>query len=340
MESITKTKIQFILKQKVGMNLKDKKSGLFNSASFVGYFLQDQPQFDVKISQVIDSNEIDKIVTEFDPDVVIIEALWVPPSKFIELFSINRHSKRKWIVRIHSKAPFLANEGIATKWIKEYCDISTVIISPNTEEFTDQLKICFPHGNFIYLPNIYTEPKIELPQKIKSENTLDIGCFGAIRPLKNHYAQALAAIEFAESINKKLNFHINASRTEQNGDNVLKNMEALFSTGKHELIKHPWYEHSEFIKMASQLDIGMQVSFTESFNIVTADLITAKVPMIVSTDIDWMPVTQRVTPTSHKEIIGKLKLAYNVPALFLTPQENALKYYNTIAQKIWLNAFK
>lgn len=337
---INKTKIQFLLKTKEGVNFKGKKSGLFNSTNFIASFLQQQDQFEIRTNELVDSNEIDRVVSEFNPDVVIIEALWVPPSKFIELFSFGRHAKRKWIVRIHSKAPFLANEGIATKWIKEYCDISTVIISPNTQEFTDQLKVCFPHGNFIFLPNIYLESQINIQKKEQNLDVIEIGCFGAIRPLKNHYAQAIAAIHFAESINKKLNFHINSTRTEQSGDNVLKNLEALFLVGKHELIKHPWYDHNDFIMMASKLDIGMQVSFTESFNIVTADLIIAKVPMVVSDDINWMPAIQRVSPTSHNEIVNKLKLAYNIPSLFLTPQENALKYYTSKSEKIWLIALK
>jgi hypothetical protein len=90
--------------------------------------------------------------------------------------------------------------------------------------------------------------------------------------------------------------------------------------------------------MASKLDLGMQVSFTESFNIVTADLITAKIPMIVSDDIDWMPNLQRVSPTAHNDIVNKLKLAYNLPNLFIIPQENALKYYNAKSEKIWISA--
>ena len=336
----SKIKVQFILKKNQNVNFKGKKAGLFNSANFVVNFLQQQGNFEVDIADVVDSNEIDKVVTAFNPDIVIIEALWVPPSKFLELFSHKRHSNRKWVVRIHSKAPFLANEGIATKWVKEYCDISSVIISPNTEELTNQFKVCFPHGNFLYLPNIYTASNIELPEKIVDEKIINIGCFGAIRPLKNHYSQAIAAIEFAGSINKKLHFHINSSRTEQNGDNVLKNVEAIFSVGRHELIKHPWYDHDDFVIMSSKLDLGMQVSFTESFNIVTADLISAKVPMIVSDDIDWMPLLQRVSPTAHNDIVNKLKLAYNLPSLFITPQENALKYYNAKSEKIWLTALK
>ena len=326
-------KIQFLL-------YKGKNSGLFNSAKFICDFFKQSSNYIFDISIVDDISDIDNIVSKFNPDIVIAEALWIPPSKFLELFSNLEHSKRKWIVRIHSKAPFLSNDIVATTWVKEYCKISTIIISPNTEELTNQLKITFPEGHFLYLPNIYLSSDLEENYFKENKNdSISIGCFGAIRPLKNHYAQALAAIEFAESINKKLNFHIN-SKVEQQGESVLKNLEALFSNGKHNLIKHPWYSHSDFMKIAANLDLGMQVSFSESFNIVTADLITAKIPMIVSKDINWMSFLNKVSPTSHKEIVFRLKLAYFLPWLFLLHQEKALKYYNVTSQKLWTNALK
>jgi hypothetical protein len=60
---------------------------------------------------------------------------------------------------------------------------------------------------------------------VKAEDQfLDVACFGAIRPLKNQLMQGVSAIRCAESIHKTLRFHINASRAEQKGDNVLKNL--------------------------------------------------------------------------------------------------------------------
>ena len=64
---------------------------------------------------------------------------------------------------------------------------------------------------------------------MENKSTIDIGAYGAIRPLKNQLLQALAAIKFAESIGKTLRFHINITRIENNGDPVLKNLRNLFS---------------------------------------------------------------------------------------------------------------
>jgi glycosyltransferase involved in cell wall biosynthesis len=314
-------------------------SGLFNSASFVVSFLTTKG-YEAQLSPVIDANGIDRVVTQYDPDVVIIEALWVPPAKFQELLSIPRHKKRKWIVRIHSKAPFLANEGLATRWIHQYTQVTsgTIFIAPNTLELTEQLSTAFPHGNFIFLPNIYFPKKFKPQPRERDPYTIHVGCFGAIRPMKNTYQQALAAIAFAEDEGKKLFFHINGTRVEQKGENVIKNIRALFEDSPHELVEHKWYHHDEFLEVASKMDVGMQVSFSESFNIVTADMVTAGVPVVASDDIEWMPRLLKVSPTKHRKMVNKIGIAHRIPMIAKFLQTLRLKVYNFKAKMIWLVA--
>jgi hypothetical protein len=314
-------------------------SGLFNSATFVRNYLN-SIGIESALTPVVDSNGIDKIVTDYNPDVVIIEALWCPPGKFEELLKIPRHKNRRWIIRIHSKAPFLANEGLATKWIIQYANLG-LEIAPNTEELTQQFESSLPFGKFTYLPNIYyADPFRKGTKENQDFDYIDIGCFGAIRPMKNTYQQALAAIDFANGLDKKLRFHVNSSRVEQNGNNVLKNLEALFEYSEHELVHHKWYKHKDFLEAVSQMDMCMQVSFSESFNIVTADSVTAKVPVVCSEDISWMPRIMRVRPTSHKRIVRKIRIAYllNTPVVFM--QSLSLKYYNYKAKKCWVKNLK
>jgi hypothetical protein len=243
---------------------------------------------------------------------------------------------------LHSKAPFLANEGVATRWIKQYASIKDlkIEIAPNTTELTEQLTYCFPSGKFIFLPNIYKAKPFTPEKHVKSDDFVDIGSFGAIRPMKNTYQQAMAAIEFAEKIGKTLRFHINGTRIEQSGDNVLRNIQALFEHSEHELIEHRWYKHAEFLEVASKMDIGMQVSFSESFNIVTADFVTAKVPIVASDDISWMPWIMKVSPTSHKGIVRKLKLAYKFRGFITWLQTLSLGIYNIKAKLRWLLKLK
>lgn len=331
-------KILFVIKERVHDSQYGITSGLYNSASFIVDFLQNHG-VNSKLVSVVDDNSIDKEVTKFNPDIVVLEALWVTPDKLQELINIKRHKERRWVIRIHSKAPFLSNEGVATAWIRDYSRIksSRIFLAPNTEELTNQLKAVFPKGKFITLPNLYQFQNKKFSTKKKSD-TIDIGCFGAIRPMKNQYQQAMAAIHFANKKGLKLRFHINGTRVEQNGSNVLKNIKLLFQD-KHELVEHGWMTHDEFLETISKMDIGTQVSFSESFNIVSADFVQAGVPIVVSDDIEWMPQILKVSPTEWKTICNKMWIAYHFRKILTPIQKFYLKWYEFKAEWVWINNF-
>jgi hypothetical protein len=84
------------------------------------------------------------------------------------------------------------------------------------------------------------------------------------------------------------------------------------------------------------MDIGMQVSFSESFNIVTADFVTAKIPIVASDDIYWMPWFLKVSPTNHRGMLRKLNIAYDFKKISTWCQTIFLKIYNTKAQLTWI----
>lgn len=328
--------ILFILKNRTAHS--GMTSGLLNSATFVADHLNSifTDKRIASISHVNDANEIDRVVTQLDPDIVIIEALWITPAKLQEILSITRHRRRKWVIRVHSKTPFLANEGIAMPWIKDYCKIKydNLFIAPNTEELTTQLKAVYKPWKIIYLPNLYKFRYNKPLRKKISSTTIDVGCFGALRPMKNTLQQAMAAIEFAESKKKHLRFHVNTSRLEQGGENVLKNLRGMFLATEHDLIEHTWYSHLDFLNLIAQMDIGMQISLSESFNIVTADFVSMGVPIVVSNDIDWIAGDLKVNPNSHTEAVKALERGYNS---FVRPviQKLSLKCYLNNAERVW-----
>lgn len=331
-------KILFLIKERIHDVEYGITSGLYNSAQFVVHFLQSFG-IETKLVSVVDGNQVDKEVTNYNPDIIVLEALWVTPAKLQELINIKRHQHRRWVIRIHSKAPFLANEGVATAWIRDYTRIksSRIFLAPNTSELTNQLKSAFPKGQFITLPNLYKFEGSTFETKKKS-NVVDVGCFGAIRPMKNQYLQALAAIDFANRHGLKLRFHINGTRVEQKGDNVLKNIRILFQD-RYELVEHGWMDHSQFLKTISKMDFGCQVSFSESFNIVSADFVQAGVPIVVSDDIEWMPGILRVSPTEWEKISQKMSMVYKFRKILVPLQSLYLKWYEFKAEWIWINKF-
>ncbi len=320
-----------------------KFSGLFNSARFVSSQLNKEHVESV-VENAVDNNEIDRLVTKHKPDVVIIEALWVVPSKFEVLQKL--HPKVTWIIRIHSKVPFLASEGIATTWFAEYLQKTRVIIAPNSEDAVHDLKKFAKHvgpnldRRVIYLPNYYgldDLPTCDHPTKKPKE--VHIGCFGAIRPFKNQLSQAIAAMQFADIKNKKLFFHINSTRVEGRGESVLKNLRELFKASKtHVLVEHDWLPHLKFRELCAKMDFGIQCSFTETFNIVAADFVSVNVPIVVSPQISWLPWWIQADPTSARSILSTLVLVDFLKTFGAEKLNKVyLKTYNRRAIIVWIN---
>jgi hypothetical protein len=347
------SKVLFLLKRREDYNSVlhsniGLSTGLYNSAKFVSDML-DKSGVQSRLVVCKDNNDIDREVNNYKPSHVIIEALWVVPSKFAILRKL--HPSVRWIVRLHSEIPFMAAEGMAMDWIAEYLSFDNVSLGINAPRMLHDcktyLKSVYPNRildyKLIYLPNFYPQ-KHENAKRIDTEkDTIDIGCFGAVRPLKNHLTQAIGAIEFAERVNKKLNFHVNAGRIEMKGEPMINNLRGMFeqlSDSGHKLINHQWTPREDFIKLCAKMDIGLQVSFSETFNIVGADFVSQGVPFVGSTEIPWCVDTFYADPTNSKDIADKLELAYNWPRLNNWMNKRSLKSYTNETRDIWLEYFQ
>lgn len=333
-------KILFLLKGNSGYGYGGPKSGLLESAKLTADQLEKQLHLKVKVFICVDGNDIDREIFLYKPTICIIEAIWVTPEKLKEVSLL--HPKVKFYIRIHSEISFLATEGVAIDWIKQYIHIANVHVSFNSHATNnDFLSVV---GDAIYLPNIYHSVKPhsvffleELFSSVK--NHLNIGCFGAIRPLKNQLVQAFAAIEYANDNGKIIHFHINSARTEQGGESVLKNIRSLFKGSKHKLIEHRWLTRSDFFNLIKSMDIGLQVSFSESFNIVTADFVLSEVPMIVSHAIKWMPDDLKVK-NDVEEISERIKHILHFTHFYSALAKKYLNNYNIKAIEVWEDFLK
>jgi hypothetical protein len=278
--------------------------GLYYSSLFVVQMLRSLG-IQAKLVQVCDNSDIDREVYKYKPDVVIIEALWVVPSKFEVLRKL--HPNVEWVIRCHSEIPFIAYEGIAVEWLNEYVRERNVFIAANSQYSTRDFKSIvgkrYAHKVF-YLPNYY--PTGQKTKKTPNQ-FLDVGAFGAMRPLKNQLIQGLAAIEFARQTNQNLRFHVN-TRTEQGGGSVLKNLTALFAYSGFQLVEHSWGTREEFLEVVSQTDVGMQVSFSETFDITAADTVTLGVPLVTSHEVPWATDYCKAHQTNTASIVRKLSL--------------------------------
>ena len=316
---------------------RENSSGLYNSARLVAEQLNNVGVESI-MEQAADNNCIDRLVSLHKPTHVIIEALWVVPSKFAILAAL--HPNVKWIIRLHSETPFLAGEGVAINWLFEYLEQPNVTLAANSTRLVDELSHIM-NTKVIHLPNYYGTTPSDRHLHREKTGLVKVGCFGAIRPLKNHLIQAFAAIKFADDIDRTLQFYINGTRIEMQGSEPLKNLRALFyHHPRHELIEIPWKPHAEFLDIVRQMDIGLQVSFTETFNIVGADMVNNDIPVVVSPEVQWCDNMFKADPTSWSDIVKKLRLAWDCrTAKIHDLNKQGLKKNGEDAIRTWATAF-
>lgn len=306
-----KIKILFVLKERMnyGAHNSGVSYGLINSVKHVGDSLEPYG-IESKISIVVDNNQIDREIYHYKPTHVFIEALWVLPQKFPILMKL--HPKVKFNVRLHSNLPFLSQESIAFQWLKEYHQLSkqypNFSVSANNMKLVNELNYAL-NFEIKYTPNCYILNKeIKLDTKSIGDN-LDIGCFSALRILKNLPSQAIAAIYVAKEMNKKLRFHINHTVFEQAAGGVIKNLRNMFAATKYELVEHEWQNLKEFKHLIRKMDVGMQVSMSETYNLVSSDFISCGVPIVGSSEIEFLSPLYQAAPTNFNDIVDKLSFA-------------------------------
>jgi len=346
--------VLFILKRREDYDAKvhsaiGMSTGLYNSAKFMNDMLLNAG-IKSHLEVVEDYNKIDRQVWLHKPTHVIIEAIWVVPQKFTELQRL--HPNVKWIVRVHSETPFLAGEGMAFDWLADYSSFKNIVFGINAPRMMEEIKIYLQHRNswteeqtaerIVYLPNFYPQEYVTKGFN-RNKDTIDISCFGAVRPLKNHILQAIAAIGFADQKGKKLRFHVNAGRIEMQGGPVIKNLKNIFEQihGKgHELINHLWRPREEFLDLCKEMDIGLQCNLSETFNIVGADLISQGIPLIGNSDeIPWALPEFSADPNSSRDIIRQLHRAYDMPQANVSQQQLSLTKYTNNTAEIWTKYF-
>jgi glycosyltransferase involved in cell wall biosynthesis len=319
-------------------------SGLRNSVRFIIELLVSLG-IEAKMVEVVDNNSIDREVTLFKPTHVIIEAFWVIPTKFDVL--IRRHPNVTWMVRNHSETPFLANEGQTFAWIAQYLarGVEVTCNAPRSVVDLDAYAQALGHGGLVsYSPNYYPLPADwhPRPHHPHADDTVRIGCFGAIRPLKNHMVQALAAIRYADTLGKKLDFFINATRIEGGGNPILNNLRGLFdATPRAKLIEVGWLEHHEFLELLRhRIDMVLQVSFSETFNIVSADAVLCSCPVVASREVSWLQPYAVADPSSTTSVLQRmLQVRQQHQHHRLAWQFRDLTKFNESSRAIWRARF-
>jgi len=237
---------------------------------------------------------------------VVIEAPWVGIMQLRHL--IAAHPSVQFIVRAHSQISFLQVEPGAIHLIRQMIHLEdssgNFALCANTRNLAEFIRKTY-HAKCLYLPNLYNvERGHRHRRRTHDHRSLRIGSFGALRLLKNHTAAAAAALLLAERRRCDLEFWVSVNREENPGAksilHAIKHMFADLPWAK--VVENPWQPWSEFSRTVGHMDLCMQPSFTETFNLVTADAAAACVPSVVSESIDWVPRSWKANPDCAEDI--------------------------------------
>lgn len=277
----------------------------------------------------IEVDNVDHIaygIQKFKPKIVLVQSIWMSEEQMNDLR--RRYPKTRFYTHIHSSPAFFAVEGYGFQRIMEAHRAGFGIVT-NSKGLHEIIK------GSVLLPNLYASDMWDrLP---KDNSTLDIACLGSLRPFKNQVIQAAAAIKYAESKGKKLRFYVNMGRNE-GGAEIKMSLMGLFSLykeGGHQLISVPWKTHEEVIQFLRTMDLGMQVSMTESFNLVAADYVAAGIPLIVSEQIDWVYWSCRAHLDDTASIVSTIERVLEHGDGLANLNRRLLGVHNEGARKAW-----
>jgi len=225
------------------------------------------------------------------PTHIIIGAPWLPTLDLqVLVFS---HPDVHFVVVSHSNVGFLQADPQAIKNFREDLDLEQGALNFSAAGNSVRLArwIRDSYGRPCqYLPNLYfMERDRAVYHRPWSGGLLKVGAFGAVRPLKNHLSAAAAALAIANDFKVPLEFHINVGRIE-GGYTVVRAIEAMLGGVPNvTLVKDDWHHWPRLRQLIRSMHLLMQPSYSETFNMVTADGAAECVPSVVSEAIDWAP---------------------------------------------------
>ena len=220
---------------------------------------------------------------------VIISAPWMSrhdTEKLIEFFPAIQ-----FVVECHSNVGFLQADPNAMELIRAIISLShthdNIKLGGNSKPFVEWASKVYG-TQVVLLPNLYP---ISKPRKSRWKGSLPvkIGVFDAVRPQKNFMTAAAAAMLVQHIMQVPVELHMSEGG-EGDGGSVSRAIHQMTrGVPDFKVVKHLWKPWEEFIEVVQGMDLLIQPSYTESFNMVTADGIVAGVPSVVSEAIRWAP---------------------------------------------------
>jgi hypothetical protein len=269
---------------------------------------------------------------------VVISAPWIQTNDLALLCA--EFKDTQFAVTCHSNLGFLQADPSAMRLVREGLDLRRTTWNFQMAANCDRLSnwVHTAYGTpCTHLPNLYHLDDVHPKRERYSGGTLRIGAFGATRALKNLLTSAGAALEIANAKRATLEFWISSGRNEGAGAVVDAVRQMLNGLPHVKLVENGWQTWPQFRQTVRHMHLLLQPSYTESFNVVTADGVAEGVPSVVSDAIEWAPDSWKA-PVDDAHAMARVGL--KLLASRWAPRQGmaALKAHNKKALAAW-NAF-
>lgn len=221
---------------------------------------------------------------------VVLHAPWMPAAEVENI--VRTFPRIQFAVICHSNVAFLQVDPGAVENCIGHMHLERTVanfhLAGNSRKFCNAVMRAYG-GECLYLPNLY--PLLGPPAKrpLWNHGTLRIGAFGATRGLKNLMTAAWASLIIANVMRADTELWVSGGR-EEGGAGIIPAIHKIINGSRNvKLVVSPWQKWAAFRETVKHMHLLLQPSFTESFNVVTADGCAEGVPCVVSDAIDWAP---------------------------------------------------
>jgi hypothetical protein len=306
----------------------------------------------VDVAPIISAADLEQKIIQIDAAAVarqeiplshiVVSAPWIPTADWQRL--ISKYPQIDFAVISHSNVAFLHADPNGTRLLREAMDMQMAwhnfTVAANSHKFAAWALRAYG-TDLTYLPNLYnlenTSSRSQRARPAYIGGVLRIGCFGAVRVLKNHMTAAAAALEIHSRLGVDTEFWMSGGRNEGHGINgIIAAIQQMTQGVKgFRLVTTNWESWPAFNATVRSMNLLMQPSMTESFNMTTADGVSQGVPSVTSDAIEWVPSAWKADADNALDIANKgVALLYDPVAS--SEGWNALKHHNEQGTAAWL----
>jgi hypothetical protein len=266
---------------------------------------------------------------------VVIMAPWISP---LDLAALAMYFPNiQFAVQSHCNVGALHGDVRGVGNLRNYMDLGfsypNIHVAGNSSRFVEWARQAYDAPVFL-LPNLYP-----LGQRLTHAHHLNppinIGTFGAMRLEKNFITAVAAALAIQKYLDLAVHLHINVGG-EVSTRRVLDTIQQMVEgVPGFTLVKHRWMPWDKFRELIRRMHILLQPSYTESFNMVTADGIANGVPSVVSTAITWAPEEWKADSDDALDIACRGVWLLEHLSLARWQGHHALMEQNAIGVRFW-----